>query len=60
MFSEKNVAMRGHSAKCLLLLSILLEGLTAGPPSTGQMEANQSAQEELISLCGTDLGAHTF
>lgn len=63
MFREKTVQMSGYHAKCLLFFSTHLEGLTLGlhqQVTVLQVEANHSAGEELISLCRTGLGTHTF
>lgn len=63
MFREKNVEMSGYCAKCLLFLGTHLESLRLGlhqQATVLQVEANQSAQETLISLCRTGLGTHTF
>lgn len=62
MFSEDNVEMRGPGLNAHFL-RYAFGRPNSWPPSTGsvlQMEANRSAQEELISLCRTGLGTHTF
>lgn len=61
MFSEDNVELSGPWAKCLLSAGTHLEAKELAPSgSWSQIEANQSAQEELIGLYRTGQRTHTF